>query len=187
MNWTNIIGNKGKKVAQDVEGRLEISPQKGESEIIIFSKTNPLPPRSAGDYELRDTARKAHSFPHLWTPYLQPPNTQKEYRNIFDQSFVISSTLDADITVHFIVIELSSNAEVLVDLMKIDLGTLYKPSDTTPSLMILTPERTTKNVTGATVQELPELRQPYPAFKINIEALTAPTTGEIKILNTRRY
>ena len=187
MGWFNLIGSKGKIIAQDDEGKLLLAYQKGESEINIFSKDNPLYPRSAADYEPRTAENKRHSFPHIWTPYSQPPFSQRDYRNIFDQSFTIFSTLDVDINITFSVLEVAGGAEVSIVLYEVALPVLPAPSGATPSLLTITPEKTTETTSKGIVVGLPELRQPLPAFALNIAPVSAPTAGEIKILNVRRY
>lgn len=178
------IDGTAKALKTDNDGRIL---QRGESEVIVFSKDNPLPPRIASDFEPRVTKDKGHSFPHMWTPYPQPPFSNKSYRNIFDQTFTIFSTLDVEVKVTFYVIEHTASPDMWVEIMSINVGTLPAKTRYMPSMMILTPEKTTMSAGISTVVELPELRQPYPAFRINIQPLEVPTIGEIKIMNTRRY
>lgn len=183
------IGGRGtdgtaKAIKTDNDGRIS---QRGESEVVVFSKTNPLPPRIASDFEPRDTKDKGHAFPHLWTPHTQSPFSNKSYRNIFDQTFTIFSTLDVEVKVTFYVIENSTSPDMWVEMMSINVGTLPAKTKYMPSMLVLTPEKTTMATGISTVVELPELRQPYPAFRINIQPLAVATTGEIKIMNTRRY
>lgn len=173
---------KARAIKTDNEGKIITAPQKGESEVIVFSKDNPLSPRVSSDYEPRTAEIKTFALPHLIDPY------SLSYHNIFDQSFLISSSLDADIAIEFSILEKSIGAETNLVFARLELGTIFKPKGGTPSMMLITPEKSTKAFTKyAEVVELPELRQPYPAFRIDVFPLTAPTTGEIKILNTRRY
>lgn len=186
MNWIKLIGNKSKIASQKADGRLDVAAE-SNVEIKIFSKTNIQPPRNAGDYEPRTTAVKSFQFPHGWTAYASEGFIAKDIRKIFDQSIFISSTLDAELQVEFQVNEVSNMYEVAAVLYAIDLGTIPVSNGTTPQVMGIVPEKTDRAITRAVVIDLPELRQPHPYFSIKITPLTAPTSGELKFLNTRRY
>lgn len=189
MSWFNAIGNKGKIFAQDENGSLNVNIAKGNgSEIVIYSKDNLLAPRTAADFEPRSIDSKRYSFPHLWTPFIQEGYPKRSIRDIFDQTFIISSTLDSEVVVQFGVTEVVDGThEIAQSFFYIDLGNIPTSNGTNVKTMTLTPEKSTETVSGTIVKELPELRQPYPAFYLNIKPITAPTVGEIKIMVCRRF
>ena len=177
--------NVAKPISVNTNGELLVS---GKSDITVYSKSNPLAPRNAGDYELREATSKIFVFPHLWTPYNQPGYNIFTYRNIFDQIFVISSTYDAIVSIQFQILEASGSYEVSYPLYGINLGVIDASNGTTKKKMILTPEKSSLTVDGYNqVIELPELRQPFPSFGIKVTTESAPTKGEFLILNARRY
>jgi hypothetical protein len=143
----------------------------------------------AADYQQRDKSAPSHAFPHIWTPYADGVNSQFSYRNIFDESFIISSTYDAQVKIILNIIDAAGGASLLgaSTLAKMELGTIPASNGTTPQIMILAPDLSATSLTGAVAVAVPELRQPLPAFSIQIAPIDAPTMGEIKIMNIRRY
>lgn len=187
LNQSLLIGNKNKVASQDTDGKLAVSA-KMASEIIVFSKDNPLPPRSSADYQQRTNIAYTHAFPHLWTPYADGENVIFSYRNIFDQSFIISHTYDVSLGITFNIIDAAGGNSLLGStyLARIDLGSIPASDGSDPQRMIIAADLSS-TVTNVVAAVIPELRQPFPAFSISIAPIGVPTTGELQIMNTRRY
>lgn len=193
MNWTKITGAKNKFFAQSNDGKLKVDA-KTSSEIVIYSKDNPKPPKIASDYEMRDTATRAFVFSHLWTPDTATVEgyEPKEYRNIFDQSFTIISTLDVGLVVQLSPMERSGGVSEVGTpfLYTLDLGTIDAKTGASEQGMVIVPERSDPSIPilpNRIVVAVPELRQPFPGFYLSLKPNGTPTTGEVRILNCRRF
>lgn len=179
-----------KPISVDPTGKILTT---GRSEIVIFSVDNKLPPRNADtDYQPRTAGYvKAFNLPHLWTPYAAEGFAKKEYRNIFDQTIIIWSSLDIALDVAFGPMDSTDN-EIGNPMYSLSIGSIPAASATNkPQRMILIPEKSSYPMTGYNVvYEVAELRQPVPAFRLGIAAAdntAVPTQGEIKIMCVRRY
>lgn len=162
------------------------------AEIIVYTKDSPKAPRISSDYEMRTSADRAFAFAHMWSPDISEGKSRKEYTNIFDQTFTIVSTLDVSLNVRLSPIELTQGLSEIGNayLYTLQVGEIPAKSDSNPKVMVLTPEAsdpTTPIMEGRIVIQVPELRQPFPAFYINIKPNGVPTSGEVRILNCRRY
>lgn len=165
---------------------------KTTSEIVVYSKNNPLAPRAAADYEPRTVGPVSYTFPHMWAPATGSGYTRKEYLNIFDQTFTLISTLDVPCEISLRPTDLAqgqSEIDSSAAIYQVVLGTMAAAPSGGVSRFVLTPEKASDDYTidMATVVSVPELRQPFPGFIIRVTPTTVPTTGEIKILNARRY
>lgn len=193
MSWTKITGAKNKFFAQSNDGKLQVDA-KTSSEIVVYSKDNPKAPKIASDYEIRTTAIRAFVFSHLWTPDTSTVEgyAPKEYRNIFDQSFTIISTLDVGLVVSLSPMERSSGMSEVgtAYLYTLNLGTIEAKTGTLDQGMVIVPERADPSISlnpNRIVVAVPELRQPFPGFYLSLKPNGTPTTGEVRILNCRRF
>ena len=153
-------------------------------EVVTYSKSNPLPPRTASDYQPRDTNIRMHWFPHVLRGY--DPVDPTAVVNIYEQTIRICSTLDVPITVQFAPTLPSNYTQGYI---------YYEVSFSLPAgnekkaSAILVPEKgpLVPDAAHRTVYVMPELRGCYPAFRIGITAQSAPTVGEIWFDIVRRY
>lgn len=179
---------KAKAIKTDASGALEMLMKSSKAELVIFNKSNPLPPRVASDYELRTTGLKDHYLPQIVNTMAQEGYSAGAIRNIIEQSIIITSTLDVPLTISFGITYTSASS-----FYRINRQTIWEmpAGNTNRKTAILVPEKGTF-LLGTTPHtqtfELSELRQPYPAFFIGIGITgTAPTVGEIEMMVCRRY
>jgi hypothetical protein len=159
-----------------------------KAEIKVFNKNNPLAPRVAGDYELREASAKDHYLPQMIHAIAQEGHSEGDIRNIIEQCIIITSTLDKPITITFGITYSSTSSSFF----RINRQTIWEmpAGNTNRKTAILVPEKGTF-LLGTTPHtqtfEISELRQPYPAFFIGLAPVEAPTAGEIEMLVCRRF
>lgn len=158
-------------------------------EQVILDKDNPMAPRSAGDYQPRDTSEINHYIPHISTFSATP-----EILGVYEQSILVVSTLNASV-----------NIKIGYSFYRNDLGSIVgtvgnnvffanevtlPAGDSAKSYVIFMPEKGVSSVTnedGKQVVEVPELRSALNLFSLAIKPTSTPSAGEIAILSTRRY